>query len=289
MKTLVELFFYAVVSGLIGLVVCGVLAYRKRTRAAWICAAIFFGGPILAFAAAYTRDTLAQKDFEAARKEVQELCAKNGGDKIYRTVENVEGVFQMRARNPDLEGQMQDQYGMIDPWGAAQGDFMNIPVPLSTRGRGYLFVEQQPGFGQPEGPPYRRTYLKPTGRKNGDKYPGADYKDDPELNPQEIRVQKLRSRYGYLMEDLTTPEMRSKWIAGGRIKVIDLQTKEVLADRTGYFRAAGPSDKLKWAGSGAYSTDHMCPNHSHLGQFLVSVLKPISIYSLEQLKSVETE
>lgn len=102
-------------------------------------------------------------------------------------------------------------------------------------------------------------------------------------------VGRLKSRYGYLTEDLTTKEMRDKWIGAGRIKIIDLQTNEVLAERKGYFRAPGDMLKkgaMRWA-AGGYSVCPFPPNNAGLMRFLHSVLKPIEGFPTnEQLESI---
>lgn len=287
MKTLIGLFVYAVLSAVFGLVVCGLLAWKKYTRAAWLAAAVFFGGPLAAYLYAETSAELEHERFVEDVAYVKDLCAKQGGTKIYRTVENVQGVFQMKARNPDPEGQYRDQYGMVDPWGMAMGD-TDYADFLSTRGRGYWYFEQQPGFGKPDGPPYRRTYLYPTGLRAGDVYPGTDFKDDAELKQRLITVSRLRSRYGYIIEDLSTPEMRKRWIAGGRIRIVDLQTKEVLAETVGYFRAIGPAAKDRWSGSSAFQNQRICPHDRSLWALILAVLKPPkeppTIEQLEALK-----
>lgn len=270
MKTLIALAFYAVASALLGLVICGLLLWFKKRRAAAVVALIFLGGPVITYAAIYIRDSLRAKQFKEDVAYVQELCKKYGGDKIYKTVENVEGVFQMKAHNPDVHGEIRDQYGMANPWATEQGDTADMTRMLSFEGKGYLFIEQQPEYGKPEGPPYRLFYLKPTGRKMGDIYPHHVEKDRPETKGVEERVSALHSRYGYLTEDISTKEMRSRWIAGGRIKIIDLKTNEILAERTGYLRGTGLSVRDHWAGSGA-----RCPNNSGLIDFLTKVLKPI--------------
>jgi len=211
---------------------------------------VFFGGPIGLGIGIYIKQGMERDEFEAARKVVHELCAKYGGDKIYKTVEDVEGVFQMRARtNSSLSDQYWgDQFGMFDPWGAAQGDRSQPAIQLSSKGQGYWFVEQLSGR-EPGGPPYqRRTFV------NGEK----------------VNVHHLRSRYGYITEDLSTPQMRKRWIAGGRIKVVDLQTNEVLAEMVGYFLTADRD----WHPRAAFQNGRICPD-SHLTAFLLQVLKPI--------------
>lgn len=179
MKTLIALLFYAVVSGLLGLVVCGLLWWFKKKRAAAIMAAIFFGGPVVAYIHLYIRDTIEEKRFKEDVAYVQELCRKDGGVKIYKTVNDVEGIFQIKAGNPDVHSELQDQYGMDNPWAREIGDSANLEYMLSFEGKGYLYIEQQPGYGIPEGPPYRLLNLHPTGRRMSDIYPNYVEKDRP--------------------------------------------------------------------------------------------------------------
>lgn len=273
MKTLIVLIFYAFVSGILGLIVCGLLFRSKKTKAAMIAATLLFGGPVIAFIGTWISASVDSSNYQADIIHVQELCSKYGGDKIYKTVDNVEGVFQMKARNPESDKELRDQFGMVDPWGRRQGDSDIDDYLLSgqrlSSNAGYIFVENQPSHLQ-DGPPYRRFYLKPTGKKIGDKYPWAKNPENPELEIVEMQTTKLASRYAYFIEDLTTREMREHWIGGGRIKIIDLQTKDVLAQRTGYFRATGPEVQLAW------TAGYSCDINSDLRKFLHQVLKPVA-------------
>ncbi len=230
------------------------------------------------------------------------LCAKDGGDKIYRTVENVQGVFQMRARVDAITskpGGLSDQYGMVDPYGWALGDrddmsglvggssirekvtYQNVRgeevtgernMPLGKQG--YWFVEQHAESNSPTANLYRRIYLV-----SNPAYKNSQSVTDP--SPRFIRKQKavnqLKSRYGYLTEDLTTKDMRDNWIGAGRIKIIDLQTNEVLAERKGYFRASGdflPSRGLRWTASGAFHQKRICPSESRFVRFFTRSVGP---------------
>ena len=49
-------------------------------------------------------------------------------------------------------------------------------------------------------------------------------------------------RYGITYNDISTPEDRAVWIAGSSLKVIDLETKEVIAERIGYLFDRGCID-----------------------------------------------
>lgn len=283
MKTLIPLLVYALLSGLIGLVICGLLLWNaKRPRAAAIAALIFFGGPPSVYGYLEFKAAQERSNFQEDVAYVKELCAKYGGDKIYKTVDDVEGVFQMKARNPDQDDQWADQYGMVEPWAMAFGDRDASAIEIGTRGKGYWFKEQQPVFGQAEGPPFRRKVLVSTGLKVKDKYPHGDNLDDPLLKIEELSVQKLHSRYGYLTEDLTTPALRKRWIGGGKLKIIDLQSKEILAERTDFYRATGPGVKMAWsAGIGCPAGPPRLVN-TGLHGFILAVLRPPKALPTEQ-------
>jgi hypothetical protein len=250
----------------LGAIVCGITLWMKKYKATKIAALVLFGLPIIGVGVDLVNQKRILNNFERAKEEVARLCAKDGGDKIYRTVENVQGVFQMRARPPESyrkpDGTFyhaySDQYGMDDPYGWNQGDDSNMSryVGLSSifpnaplRGeQGYWFIEQQLGPGSPEGSGYKRSHWSVV--KNPIENQIASANGKPLYEVMELRkVNKLLSRYGYLTEDLSTKDMRDNWIGAGSIKIIDLQTNEVLAERKGYFRAAGdllPRGAIRW-------------------------------------------
>ena len=57
-------------------------------------------------------------------------------------------------------------------------------------------------------------------------------------------------RYGVTYDDISTPEERDFWIAGSSLKVIDLQTNEIIAERIGYMidfaQGATPGGRQPW-------------------------------------------
>jgi hypothetical protein len=276
MKTLATFALYTLVSGVVGFIICALLLRNPRTRRLTaIAAAICFGGPPVAYGYLWILDTVELSSFKQDVAYVAELCAKDGGDKIYRTAENVEGVFQMRARDSG-DSQLRDQFGMFDPWGFAQYDRADPAVPVGYQADDYRFVETQLGANR-SGPPFRRKILIDTGRRIGDLIPRAlpEQADKTIWERQWFEVSRLRSRYGYITEDLTTSEMRRRWIGAGKIKIIDLATNEVMAQRVGYFRAAGPMALDHWSGGGAYQNGRICPQDSSLSGFLLSVLRPL--------------
>ena len=184
----------------------------------------------------------------------EELCRTRAGDKVFRTVDGVQGIFRMRARSAaDAAG---DQFGLEDPYGFAIGDRSDAPNgELLER---YRFVETLRAFGAPQSPPYKRHELL------------------GQLGRSERLVEKLESAYGYTWEDLSTREMREKYIAGGRFTIRDLGSNEVLAERTGFVFArhrSGGRDRRFWT-----NIDNLCPAGAGtpfwIHDFVFSVLRP---------------
>ncbi|GGC66474.1 hypothetical protein [Undibacterium terreum] len=251
MKQIVGVLIFTGLAWMAALLLGGILWLLKFRKTARWTAGILFFAPFVLSIVLYVQNKAEDRKFTEDVAYVKELCAKNGGDHIYKTVDNVEGIFRMKERHPDYDDQLHDQFGMIDPYGAAQedpnnaGEFLSEQQISSTAG--YVYIEAPLSY-KVNGPPYKRFYLKPTGQKIGEKHAYAPNAANPELEIVTEEVSKRASRYGYLIEDISTREMRERWIGGGRIKVIDLQTNELLAERVGYFRAIGPAALLHWSG-----------------------------------------
>ena len=174
----------------------------------------------------------------------QERC-KTAGEKIYKTVENVEGVYLMKLRLVDAN--YGDQFKMDDPYGhdldgAAylrsfiQGHYSanHIGTPIagsSSQPKGYPYVE---AIDPEDGQRYHYTgRMKVTGRMDATA-PNVqiDIKRDPnfDLNIYRFVLERVPAsdkppRYGVTYDDISTHEEREYWIAGSSLKVIDLQTE----------------------------------------------------------------
>ena len=223
-----------------------------------------------------------ERDFEYFK----ELCAREAKEKIYRTVEGAEGILQMEFRPREDQTGRAFQYSMRDPYGYVIGDLHDVEASLLTnwgtrrnpRSKGYQFIERM-SSGDSSGTTYVRVSVVKTGNKVGAKYPYAENRNEDEfvLKREEFQNKRL-SRYGYMIEDRSTRDMRSRWIAGGRIVVFDSETKEILAERIGFFYARyknGTVPDYPWAGVGPFA-DHICPANYSLKTFVESVLIPVS-------------
>ena len=66
-------------------------------------------------------------------------------------------------------------------------------------------------------------------------------------------------RYGVTYDDISTREEREPWIAGSSLKVIDLQTNEVMAERIGYMMDRGQGDTSGGRSPWRLAANAACP------------------------------
>lgn len=189
--------------------------------------------------------------YDAADARFQMRC-KSAGVKIYRTVDNVEGVLLMKLR-PKWDPYDQN---MIDPYGndfgsndgnpkGYIGSFLwgrdergsTVEDPKKAPYPGYRYVDVI----ETDGKRYRYTgYMKEVGKKMPE-YVARERLKDPTFSDGIFEFSLKRTlakgpapRYGVTYDDITTPEERKMWIAGSSLKIIDLKTNEVIAERIGY-------------------------------------------------------
>jgi hypothetical protein len=88
-----------------------------------------------------------------------------------------------------------------------------------------------------------------------------------------------RSRYAYDWEDISSEEDRKYWIAGGRMRVIDLMTRTTIAERTGYMidmgQGAVEAGRTPWS----IANKNACPRFESdlwkAKEFVTTALKPV--------------
>lgn len=232
-----------------------------------------------------------------------EMRCKNAGEKIVRTVDNVEGVVWMKWRdNGDVKDDY-DQYKLFDPYGrdCAGDDCIAQLLRLeNTAGRFEREVELRKGryrfveaIDDSDGKRYRFTgamKLRPSWtaeaierfrRDRGTEVPDDAYWFGLHRTP----IERYSARYGVTWDDISTTDDRDRWIAGGSLKVIDLQTNEVIAERVGYMMDRGLGSTAGFRSPWAAAPDWACPPfprspgggafRGYRGQsFLLNVLKP---------------
>ena len=171
----------------------------------------------------------------------QERC-KTSGEFIHRTAEDVEGILLLKLRPEKIN--FSDQYLMDDPYGSdvtGKGYFEVLLQGKDAKGslveqgvvtNGYRYVDaldpkdskRYRYTGRVEEPwKTNKSYLKGYTRFVLDKAPAPD----------------LAPRYGVTYDDISTREERDYWIAGSSLKVIDLKTDAVMAERIGFMMDRG--------------------------------------------------
>ena len=181
----------------------------------------------------------------------QERC-KTSGEKIHKTVDGVDGIFLMKIRPKGVN--FGDQFAMDDPYGNDSSGDMYLKnflkgfyhqradkvFPGSPLQEGYNYVE---ALDPKDGQRYRYTGGVRAVRKQDITAPGVQWelKRNPnyDLNVYEFVMDNVPAtgsapRYGVNYADISTQEDRSYWIAGSSLKVVDLKTNEVIAERIGY-------------------------------------------------------
>lgn len=217
------------------------------------------------------------------------------GETIKRTVKDVEGIFLLKGRPKKIN--YGDQFLMNDPYGFDFGGEAYIESFLKAThepARRYAALLKNPPVFDPD-EPVGYNYVDISGPENGEivRYtavvdqPG---KADPKFSVDYFRVilkkmlaPGMVARYGVTYEDISTVEDRALWIAGSSLKVVDLQTKEVIAERVGYMIDGGQGITAGGRSPWLLAASTACPafpgRHSdQVGQtarFVEKVLAPV--------------
>ncbi|MGE0351250.1 hypothetical protein [Hydrogenophaga sp.] len=221
--------------------------------------------------------------YEVAKAHFEERC-KTAGEKIYKTVEGVEGIRLLNIRADGLYGNEANQYwsGAGFPKESSGNEYImkflyhhhvpennqSLHTLRATSGglRGYRYLDVEEGSQR-----FRYTL-----RAESEYVTAAD--------PVKAHGQRSMSdgpspRYAVGYEDIQDPEGRAHWIAGNRVTVIDTTSGELLGEfiqysfETGFGSRAG--NRQPWAFA------RQCPEPNlrsttagHVRFFVEKVLKP---------------
>lgn len=243
----------------------------------------------------------AQSRLAEAEARFQARC-KTAGEFIHKTAENVEGILLMKLRPSEMNSG--DQFKMDDPYGHDSGgetyikvfftNFYRTPAnpPAGWRPRiGYPYVE---AVDPQDGKRYRYTgVMKVVGRQDPNAHNvQVDMSRNPnyDLNIYAFKLDRAPAtgpspRYGVTYDDISTLDDRQYWIAGSSLKVIDLSTNEVMAERIGYMMDRGQGNSSGGRSPWLFAADHACPafpkdpgGHTYqtdqTHDFVLKVLKP---------------
>lgn len=225
----------------------------------------------------------------------EEKCRTVAGEKIYRTVPEVEGLLLLKIRPTHGEREQSDlmwpgaafareEYG--DGYITTFLGYENATLDWKTRERDAITPKSRgivstrkdeysrPGYhwvevlDEKNGKRYRYTGSeKVVGKKDTSAYNvQLALKKNPnyDLNIYQWSLDKVPApgaapRYGVTFEDHIIPEERRLGLASSTVKVLDLQTGEVLGEMLRYAWSPGapsPANPAPWL------TAYRCPDHA---------------------------
>ena len=224
----------------------------------------------------------------------QERC-KSAGEKILRTIDNVEGIFLLKVRPSGIN--RAKQFEMDDPYGSDfSGDayiksFLRGHYEAETSGipiagappapKGYRYVE---AIDPNDGKRYRFTGSVKEVRHTTSVLMGGDGKTTfvtKDFVLDKVLGPATPPRYGITYDDISTHEEREYWIAGSSLKVIDLKTNEVIAERIGYMMDRGQGNTSGGRSPWLFADDNACPT------FQLNPLRPPGHGSIAKLRQTE--
>lgn len=212
---------------------------------------------------------------QIAEEIFRERC-KTAGEKIFKNVDNVNSIFLVKLRPKKVN--FSDQFTLDDPYGSDTGgdgyieNFLrgrpfsgSITHKQITR-NGYQYIET---IDPKDGKRYRYTgSVKVVGRMDAfAPNVQVDLKRNPnfDLNIYAYVLDRVPAtgpmpRYGVTYDDISTREEREYWIAGSSLKIIDLQTNEVMAERIGYMMDRGQGNTSGGRSPWLLAANNACPS-----------------------------
>lgn len=227
----------------------------------------------------------------------QERC-KKAGEFIYRTADDVDGILLLKIRETTNFG---DQYKMDDPYGHDstgidyfKGFFLDAALVANSHAsaelkerirqmnNGFLYVDS---IDPVDGKRYRYTGRIEEPWQTDKKY----LKGYQRFVLDRAEAPAPAPRYGVTFDDISTREDRDHWIAGSALRVIDLKSNTVMAERIGYMvdpqQGNTSGGRSPWLLAASYACPGFGPSNARdpgaayqqdqTRQFVVKVLHPV--------------
>ena len=217
-------------------VVAAALAMRsaKSTRGKIFSAAVVLAAfgflPVTNYFQAKAQAEAYKQKYDAAAAIFKKLC-ETAGDKIYKTVENVDGIrltkmfsTEDRTTDPAWEAAAFAKAFAGPDYISSLLWFEEIRSPPDARRRGSLTSTPTPVSG------FRFVEVPTSDPGKFDQY-SLKYDDEyKRLRPFKEAGRPSSARYSVSIEDLPQHRDLKNWIAGGLIQIRDIQSSEVIAE-----------------------------------------------------------
>lgn len=272
---MIGLLFMAGIAGrLVAMVILRAWVQKRFAQIKHTCKLVLLGGALVALSACGT--AASSRGIDKSRQETaiamwKERCQK-AGEFIHETVEDVEGVYLMKTRE---SVNYADQFKLDDPYGhdsyhenLIKGFLRKDASPNEASYRatdGYRYVVAREDWGDGQLHRFTGSWLATRKKDVNSPWIQAELKKDPnfDLNVYDYKLHKAPPtplpRYGVTWDDISTREEREYWIAGSSLKVIDLQTNKVIAERVGYMvdwaQGSRAGNRSPWL----FAADTACP------------------------------
>lgn len=201
-------------------------------------------------------------------KRFQAYC-QTAGVKIHRTVDGVEGIYLMKIRTTY---NLNNQYAMDDPYGNYGGsDDYIMTFLIGRKKNGQLIGWWESRFEDPSDLPGYR-FVEAIDPKDGKLYRFTAHIERPGLTDTRYvkdyvnfvvdrePITQRTARYGVTYDDISTKEDRDYWIAGSSLRVLDLETNEVIAERIGYMMDYGQGPDGAKRQGWTFAAKNACPS-----------------------------
>jgi hypothetical protein len=208
-----------------------------------------------------------QEKKTTAEQMFSERCKKSG-EFIYRTVDDVEGIFLIKIRSGPINyGETKEhQFRLDDPYGR---DFNGEAYITSFLIGRYQAITS----GGIPGLPPRNGYLyvEAIDQEDGQRYHYTGFLEEPWQTDKHFLKGYIRfstkkvvaagdaPRYGVTFDDISTREEREHWIAGSSLKVIDMKTNEIVAERIGYMMDRAQGSRKRGHKPWLFAPENACP------------------------------
>ncbi len=157
-----------------------------------------------------------------SKEYFEHLCQTEAGEFIFKKVENVDGIRQLRPRHHASEYELEHLYALEDPYGHTNTEADRPEDIFVSPDRFQYFDVLQPSEDGVDRHSYRRFH-------------GYDGRNLASMKSMELSGKA--SRYGFTWRGIRRPYDRELGIAGGELIVLDTEADEVLGVRRGYIRS----------------------------------------------------
>jgi hypothetical protein len=202
---------------------------KRRKTVAAIAAVIVFGVlPAKSYLDKRERDAYAAEAWAYFKK----VCAEQAGEKIYKTFPGIRSAYVFKPLPAAKESDLYDQFWYGDPYSDA--------TPWEMRGRAAatsLTLDSKGLDGQ------RKSGLSfieiASDRNKSIVFQQISRPISNDQKAEEKSIEAPTSRFGISWEDISRPTDRQYWVAGSRLKVVDLTNNSTVAERIGYLIEPG--------------------------------------------------